>query len=134
MNSGKASMSEDINVLFGSPVAIRTFHSQTGGTSFYDPEVLFWEVLTMTIAEILRERRPTLTLQSRQYSGWVEAADHPIRNPDGKPAYRRNGKGVTYGIAGSQVFFRSISENLMRYCGRHVMSVGLLRTKSIFVQ
>jgi hypothetical protein len=50
-------MSEDINVLFGSPVAIRAFHSQTGGTSFYDLEVLFWEVLTMTIAEILPERR-----------------------------------------------------------------------------
>jgi len=57
-------MSEDINVLFGSPVAIRTFHSQTGRASFYDPEVLFWEVLTMTIAEILPEQRATLTLQS----------------------------------------------------------------------
>jgi hypothetical protein len=49
----------------------------------------------MTIAEILAERPATLTLPSRQCSGWVEAADHPTRNPAGKPAYRRNGKGVT---------------------------------------
>jgi hypothetical protein len=54
-------------------------------------------------------------------------------NPDGKPAYRRSGKGVTYGIAGSQVFFRSISENR---CDTVAAVWCLLdfRTKSIFVQ
>ncbi len=59
----------------------------------------------------------------------VRASHFEIR----KPAYRRDGKAVTYGIPGSQVLFRSIPEDL---CDTVAAMWCLLDStaKSIFVQ